>query len=317
MIDPPEELNPYTHIKVIGVGCAGSNVVAHMIERCVQGVAFICADANARTLMHSPSRQTIHLGESGRGTGGQPQVGRNAGEEAFDDIRASVGGAHMLFVTLDMGDGTGTGAAPLVARVARQMGILTVGVVILPFNWDGSRGAHEAGKGLAELAAAVDALIVIPNETPLDTLGDEIVRGDVFGHANDVIGHAIGGIAGIINGCGPVAADFEDVRVVMSAPGRTMMGAALSSGPDRARIASEQAVTCPLLEGIDLSGAAGMVVLVAASRNSFRLKELKAAMETIRACASPDAHVICGKTYDDTLDEEMRVIVIATGLPSR
>jgi cell division GTPase FtsZ len=220
----------------------------------------------------------------------------------------------MLFITAGMGGGTGTGAAPVIARVAKEMGILTVGVVTKPFDWEGGRRMTNADNGLAELEANVDSLIVVLNEKLLEVLGDDITQDEAFAHANDVLKNAVGGIAEIINEYGHVNVDFEDVRTVMGEPGKAMMGTATASGPDRARIAAEQAVACPLLEGIDLSGAKGVLVLVTAAKGSLKLSESRLAMNTINAYASPDAHVIYGAAYDDSLGDEIRVTVVATGL---
>jgi cell division protein FtsZ len=213
-----------------------------------------------------------------------------------------------------MGGGTGTGAAPIIAKVAKEMGILTVGVVTKPFDFEGGRRMSNADAGLTELEANVDSLIVVLNEKLLEVLGDDISQEEAFAQANDVLKNAVGGIAEIINVPGDINADFEDVRTVMGEPGKAMMGTAMARGPDRARIASEQAVACPLLEGIDLSGAKGVLVLISAAKGSLKLKESKMAMETIRAYASPDAHVIYGTANDDALGEDIRVTVIATGL---
>jgi len=207
-----------------------------------------------------------------------------------------------------------TGAAPVIARVAKDMGILTVGVVTKPFEFEGGRRMGNADAGLSELEANVDSLIVVLNEKLLEVLGDDISQEEAFSHANDVLKNAVGGIAEIINVPGEINADFEDVRTVMGEPGKAMMGTAVASGPDRARIASEQAVACPLLEGIDLSGAKGVLVLISATKGSLKLKESKLAMETIRAYASPDAHVIYGTANDDSLGDNIRVTVVATGL---
>ena len=280
----------------------------------MQGVEFICANTDAQALARSAAHKTIQLGHSGLGAGSKPEKGREAAELAVDDIREAIDGAHMLFITAGMGGGTGTGAAPVIARVAKEMGILTVGVVTKPFDWEGGRRMTNADNGLAELEANVDSLIVVLNEKLLDVLGDDVTQDEAFAHANDVLKNAVGGIAEIINVPGHVNVDFEDVRTVMGEPGKAMMGTAVASGPDRARIAAEQAVACPLLEGIDLSGAKGVLVLVTAAKGSLKLSESKLAMNTIRAYASPDAHVIYGTAYDDNLGDEMRVTVVATGL---
>ena len=309
-----EEFNGGTQIKVIGVGGGGGNAVEHMIQRSVQGVEFLCANTDAQALGRSGAHRTLQLGISGLGAGSKPEKGREAAEAAIEDIRAAIQGAHMLFITAGMGGGTGTGAAPVIARVAKEMGILTVGVVTKPFDWEGKRRMANADDGLAELEANVDSLIVVLNEKLHEVLGDEITQEEAFAHANDVLKNAVGGIAEIINEYGHVNVDFEDVRTVMGEPGKAMMGTATASGPDRARIAAEQAVACPLLDGIDLSGAKGVLVLVTAARGSLKLSESKLAMSTINAYASPDAHVIYGAAYDDSLGDEIRVTVVATGL---
>jgi cell division protein FtsZ len=309
-----EEFNQGTQIKVIGVGGGGSNAVEHMIARAVQGVEFICANTDAQALMRSSAHRVIQLGESGLGAGSKPEKARDAAEAAVDDIRDAITGAHMLFITAGMGGGTGTGAAPVIARIAKEMGILTVGVVTKPFQWEGGRRMTNADNGLAELEANVDSLIVVLNEKLLEVLGDDICQDEAFAHANDVLKNAVGGIAEIINEYGQVNVDFEDVRTVMGEPGKAMMGTATASGPDRARIAAEQAIACPLLEGIDLSGAKGVLVLVTASKGSLKLSESRQAMNSINAYASTDAHVIFGAAYDDTLGDEIRVTVVATGL---
>jgi len=309
-----EEFNLGTQIKVIGVGGGGGNAVEHMIDRMVQGVEFICANTDAQALSRSAAHKTIQLGGTGLGAGSKPDKGRDAAESAVDDIRAAIDGAHMLFITAGMGGGTGTGAAPVIARVAKEMGILTVGVVTKPFDWEGGRRMTNADNGLAELEANVDSLIVVLNEKLLEVLGDDVTQDEAFAHANDVLKNAVGGIAEIINVPGHVNVDFEDVRTVMGEPGKAMMGTALADGPDRARIAAEQAVACPLLEGIDLSGAKGVLVLITAAKGSLKLSESKLAMNTIRAYASPDAHVIYGTAYDDNLGDQIRVTVVATGL---
>ncbi|HOE41309.1 MAG TPA: cell division protein FtsZ [Rhodoferax sp.] len=309
-----EEFNQGTQIKVIGVGGGGGNAVAHMIASAVQGVEFICANTDAQALSTSDAHRVIQLGTSGLGAGSKPDKAREAAEIAIDHIREAIDGAHMLFITAGLGGGTGTGAAPVIARVAREMGILTVGVVTKPFEFEGKRRMDNADGGVAELEANVDSLIVVLNEKLLEVLGDEATQDEAFAHANDVLKNAVGGIAEIINVPGHVNVDFEDVRTVMGEPGKAMMGTAVAAGPDRARIAAEHAVACPLLEGIDLSGAKGVLVLITAAKGSLKLSESKLAMNTIRAYASPDAHVIYGTAYDDHLVDQIRVTVVATGL---
>ena len=309
-----QEFNQGTQIKVIGVGGGGGNAVGHMIHCGVQGVEFICANTDAQALNRGNAHKNIQLGVSGLGAGSKPEKGREAAEVAVEDIRSAINGAHMLFITAGMGGGTGTGAAPVIARVAKEMGILTVGVVTKPFDFEGGRRMTNADLGLAELEANVDSLIVVLNEKLLEVLGDDVTQDEAFAHANDVLKNAVGGIAEIINVPGHVNVDFEDVRTVMGEPGKAMMGTARASGPDRARIAAEQAVACPLLEGIDLSGAKGVLVLISAAKGSLKLNESKLAMNTVRAYASPDAHVIYGTAYDDELEGDIRVTVVATGL---
>ncbi len=309
-----EEFHQGTQIKVIGVGGGGGNAVEHMIQSAVGGVEFICANTDAQALSRSSAHKTIQLGGSGLGAGSKPDKGREAADLAEADIREAIAGAHMLFITAGMGGGTGTGAAPVIARVAKEMGILTVGVVTKPFDFEGGRRMSNADAGLQDLEANVDSLIVVLNEKLLEVLGDDVSQDEAFAHANDVLKNAVGGIAEIINVPGHVNVDFEDVRTVMGEPGKAMMGTALASGPDRARIAAEQAVACPLLEGIDLSGAKGVLVLITAAKGSLKLSESKLAMNTIRAYASADAHVIYGTAYDDALGDDIRVTVVATGL---
>ncbi len=303
-----------TQIKVIGVGGGGGNAVEHMIGCNVGGVEFICANTDAQALSRSAAHKTIQLGHTGLGAGSKPDKGRDAAEQAVEEIRNAIDGAHMLFITAGMGGGTGTGAAPVIARVAREMGILTVGVVTKPFDFEGGRRMTIADAGLAELEANVDSLIVVLNEKLEEVLGDDITQDEAFAHANDVLKNAVGGIAEIINVPAHMNVDFEDVRTVMGEPGKAMMGTATAGGPDRARIAAEQAVACPLLEGVDLSGAKGVLVLITASKGSLKLSESKLAMNTIRDFASPDALVIYGTAYDDSLGEDIRVTVVATGL---
>ncbi|MDD5030490.1 MAG: cell division protein FtsZ [Rhodoferax sp.] len=309
-----EMFNKGTQIKVIGVGGGGGNAVAHMITSAVQGVEFICANTDAQVLDSIGAHCIIPLGKTGLGAGGMPERGREAAELATEEIRAAIEGAHMLFITAGMGGGTGTGAAPVIARVAREMGILTVGVVTKPFSFEGLKRMKNAESGLAELEANVDSMIVVLNEKLQEVLGEDATEEEAFASANDVLKNAVGGIAEIINVKGHVNVDFEDVRTVMGEPGKAMMGTAQATGPDRARIAAEQAVACPLLEGVDLSGAKGVLVLISAAKGSLKLRESGLAMSTIRAFAHEDANVIYGTAHDDSLGEALRVTVVATGL---
>lgn len=313
-IEMIEEFDQGTQIKVIGVGGGGGNAVDHMIAQGVQGVEFICANTDAQALNRSKADQLLQLGSTGLGAGAKPEMGKAAAVEAESRIRESIAGANMLFITAGMGGGTGTGAAPVIARVAKEMGILTVGVVTKPFDFEGGRRAKAADAGLAELEANVDSLIVVLNDKLLDVLGDDVTQDQAFAHANDVLKNAVGGISDIIHIPGLVNVDFEDVKTVMSEPGKAMMGTAQATGPDRAAKAAEAAVACPLLEGIDLSGARGVLVLIAAGRSNFKLSESRNAMNAIKRYASEEAHVIFGTAYDESLGDALRVTVIATGL---
>ncbi len=309
-----EEFNQGTQIKVIGVGGGGGNAVQHMISRSVQGVEFISANTDAQALTRSTAHRTIQLGTNGLGAGSKPEKAREAAEAAEEDIRQAIAGAHMLFITAGMGGGTGTGAAPVIAKVAKEMGILTVGVVTKPFDWEGGRRMKNADEGLAELEANVDSLIVVLNEKLLDVLGDDITQDEAFAHANDVLKNAVGGIAEIITYPGLVNVDFEDVRTVMGEMGRAMMGSAAAAGVDRARIAAEQAVASPLLEGVNLSGAKGVLVNITAAKGNLKMKEVNEVMNTVKAFAAEDAHIIFGAVYDELMGDALRVTVVATGL---
>lgn len=302
-----------TIIKVVGVGGAGGNAVGHMIAKSVQGVEFICANTDAQALAKSSAQTTLQLGGTGLGAGARPEAGKAAAEADRERIADALRGAHMVFITAGMGGGTGTGAAPVVAEVAKELGALTVAVVTKPFSFEGNKRAKAAEAGLAELESKVDSLIVILNEKLEEVMGEDITQIEAFAAADDVLNNAVAGIAEIINVEGLVNVDFEDVKTVMGEQGKAMMGTATARGEDRAREAAENAVRSPLLEGIDLSGARGILVNITASR-SLKLKETKIAMETIRAFAAEDATIIFGTVFDDSLGEDMRVTVVATGL---
>ncbi len=301
-----------TVIKVVGVGGAGGNAVDHMIREGVQGVDFICANTDAQALSRSGAPVKLQLGASGLGAGAKPDAGRSAAIEERERIAEALRGAHMVFITAGMGGGTGTGAAPIVAEVARELGILTVAVVTKPFAFEGRR-MKVAEQGLDDLAQHVDSLIVILNERLMEVLGDDVSMQEAFRAADNVLRNAVGGIAEIINFPGLVNVDFEDVRTVMSEMGRAMMGAAYASGIDRARLAAEQAVASPLLEGIHLSGARGVLVNITASSN-LKMKEVNEVMNTIREFAAEDAHIIFGAVFDEEMQDNLRVTVVATGL---
>lgn len=302
-----------TVIKVVGVGGAGGNAVAHMIRAGVQGVDFICANTDAQALAATNAPVQIRLGRTGLGAGAKPEQGRASAETAREEIRSALNGAHMVFITAGMGGGTGTGAGPVVAEVAKELGILTVGVVTKPFTFEGNKRLKMAEEGIGELAKHVHSLIVVLNENLYDLMDEDATQDECFRSADDILHNACAGIAEIINVEGNVNVDFEDVKTIMGEQGQAMMGTASASGSDRARVAAEQAIACPLLEGIDLHGARGVLVNITASR-SLKMRETREIMETIRGYASEDATVIFGTAYDETMGESLRVTVVATGL---
>jgi cell division protein FtsZ len=303
-----------TVIKVIGVGGAGGNAVDHMIRNGVAGVEFITANTDAQALMRGQSKYQVQLGLTGLGAGARPEAGRAAAQEARDQIAECLRGAHMAFITAGMGGGTGTGAAPVVAEIAKEMGILTVAVVTKPFSFEGVKRMRAAEEGIAELAPHVDSLIVILNERLEEVLGEEVTMEDAFIAADSVLKNAVAGISEIINVPGLINVDFQDVRTVMAEQGMAMMGSASASGVDRARIAAEQAVASPLLEGVNLSGARGVLVNITANKSSLKMRETREIMTTIRGFAAEDATVIQGAVYDESMQDELRVTVVATGL---
>jgi cell division protein FtsZ len=302
-----------TIIKVVGVGGAGGNAVQHMINKGVQGVDFVVMNTDAQALSRSRSPNVIQLGKTGLGAGAKPEMGRAAAEEARERIADSLRGAHMVFITAGMGGGTGTGAAPVVAQIAKEMGILTVGVVSKPFEFEGGKRMRVAEAGSQQLEDHVDSLIVVLNDKLFEVMGDDAEMDKCFQCADDVLNNAVAGIAEIINVDGLVNVDFEDVKTVMGEQGKAMMGTATVAGVDRARLAAEQAVASPLLEGVDLSGARGVLVNITSSR-SLRLSETREVMNTIKSYAADDATVIFGAVYDDAMGDALRVTVVATGL---
>ncbi len=302
-----------TVIKVVGVGGAGGNAVNHMVDRGVQGVEFLCINTDAQALAKSKADSTLQIGGTGLGAGAKPEAGRAAAELDRARITDALRGAHMVFITAGMGGGTGTGAAPVVAEIAKELGALTVAVVTKPFSFEGSRREKAADHGLSELEARVDSLIIVLNEKLEEVLGEDITQIEAFAAADGVLNNAVAGIAEIINIEGLVNVDFEDVKTVMGEQGKAMMGTAMASGDDRARVAAENAVQSPLLEGVDLSGARGILVNITAGRD-LKLRETRVAMETIRAFAAEDATIILGTVYDESLGDSLRVTVVATGL---
>ena len=302
-----------TNIKVIGIGGAGGNAITHMIRREVHGVQFIAANTDAQVLTRTGAETQIQLGATGLGAGANPDKGREAALADRERIREALDGAHMVFITAGMGGGTGTGAAPVVAEIAKEMGILTVGVVTKPFLFEGGRRMRMAEAGITQLSEHVDSLIVILNEKLMEVLGDDVEMEQAFAAADDVLHNAVAGISEIINQPGLINVDFEDVKTVMAEMGMAMMGSAFAEGMDRARLAAEQAVASPLLEGVDLSGARGVLVNITANK-SLKMKEYKEVMDTIKHFADPDAHVICGAVFDEGMGDKLRVTVVATGL---
>ena len=303
-------------IKVIGVGGCGGNAVDHMIAQGVAGVEFICANTDAQALKRNQAKVQLQLGANvtkGLGAGANPDVGRQAAMEDRERIAELIQGADMLFLTAGMGGGTGTGAAPVVAQVAKELGVLTVAVVTKPFAFEGKR-QRIAQEGLEALAQHVDSLIVIPNDKLTQVLGNTVTLDEAFKAANDVLHGAVAGIAEIISSPGMINVDFADVRTVMAEMGMAMMGSAKAAGPDRARAAAEQAVACPLLEDINIQDARGVLINISASKASFQLQEMYDVMETIKAFAAESATVIVGTVYDETIEDNLRVTIVATGL---
>jgi len=303
-------------IKVIGVGGGGGNAVAHMVETGIEGVDFICANTDSQALKGSDVRTSLQIGcniTKGLGAGADPDIGRQAAMEDRDRILEVIEGADMLFITAGMGGGTGTGAAPIVAQVAKELGILTVAVVTKPFLMEGAKRMQIAEHGIAELGKYVDSLITIPNEKLLTVLGGETTLLDAFRAANQVLQGAVQGIAELITRPGLINVDFADVRTVMSEMGMAMMGSGESSGEDRAREAAEAAASSPLLEDINLAGANGILVNVTAGMD-LSIGEFQEVGNTVKEYASENATVVIGTVIDPNMTDRIRVTVVATGL---
>ncbi|SEO74594.1 cell division protein FtsZ [Aquisalimonas asiatica] len=303
-------------IKVIGVGGGGGNAVQHMVSADIEGVDFICANTDAQALKNTSAKTVLQLGSSitkGLGAGAHPEVGRNAAAEDRERIAESLEGADMVFITAGMGGGTGTGAAPVVAEIAREMGILTVAVVTKPFPFEGGKRLRVAEEGIKELGRSVDSLITIPNEKLLSELGRNLTLLDAFKAANDVLLGAVRGIAELITRPGLINVDFADVRTVMSEMGMAVMGTGAASGEGRAREAAERAIASPLLEDINLHGANGILVNVTAGLD-LGIGEFDEVGQAVREFASDDATVVVGTVIDPELESELRVTVVATGL---
>jgi len=303
-------------IKVLGVGGGGGNAVSHMVQSGIEGVDFMCVNTDAQALKSSNVKTALQIGSSitkGLGAGANPDIGRQAAMEDRDRIIELIAGCDMLFITAGMGGGTGTGAAPIVAQIAKELGILTVAVVTRPFNMEGNKRSMIADYGMDELAKHVDSLITIPNQKLLTVLGPKTTLLDAFKRANGVLQGAVQGIADLITRPGLINVDFADVRTVMSETGMAMMGTGFATGEDRARVAAQMAVSSPLLEDVNLSGARGILVNVTAGLD-LGIGEFEEVGNIVKEFASEDATVVIGTVIDPNLSDELRVTVVATGL---
>ena len=305
---------PATVIRIIGVGGAGGNAVNHMAPSGLPSFEFICANTDAQALANTRTERRIQLGESGLGAGSDPAVGRESAIRERSLIADALKGADMVFITAGMGGGTGTGAAPVIAEVARELGILTLAVVSKPFEFEGPRRMRVAEEGIATLARCVDSLIIVLNSRLEEVLGEDVTQKQAFAAADEVLSKAVTGIADIIAVPGMINVDFEDVRTVMRQTGMAMMGTAQHAGDDRAAKAAEEAIACPLLDGANLRAARGVLVNIAASEDTLKLRETKLVMNTICAQTNEDAVIKFGAVFDETLGDAMRVTVVATGL---
>jgi cell division protein FtsZ len=316
MFELVENLTPNAMIKVIGVGGGGGNAIAQMIDARIEGVEFIAANTDAQALRQFKGKTILQIGSSvtkGLGAGANPEVGRQAALEDRDHIMEMLSGADMIFITAGMGGGTGTGAAPVIAQAAKEMGILTVAVVTKPFHFEARRRMAIAEKGIEELASHVDSLITIPNSKLAAVLGGDTLLLNAFKAANDVLQGAVQGIAELITRPGLINVDFADVRTVMSEMGMAMMGSGQASGDDRAIMAAQAATGSPLLEDINLSGACGILVNITAGP-SLTMKEFEDVGNTVADLASEDATVVVGTVIDPDMGDQIRVTVVATGL---
>ena len=303
-------------IKVVGVGGGGGNAVEHMLTASIEGVEFICANTDAQALKNSSAKTVLQLGSGmtkGLGAGADPEVGRQAALEDRDRIMDVLEGSDMVFITAGMGGGTGTGAAPIVAQVAKEMGILTVAVVTRPFGFEGKKRSAVADDGITELTQFVDSLITIPNEKLMSVLGPDMSLLNAFSAANDVLLGAVQGIAQLITCPGLINVDFADVRTVMSEMGMAMMGSGKAEGDDRAKISAEAAVSSPLLEDVNLSGAKGILVNITAGMD-MSIGEFDEVGNVVKEFASDNATVVVGTVIDPEMSGEMRVTIVATGL---
>ena len=316
MFEPMMEMSDDAVIKVVGVGGGGGNAVEHMVRESIEGVEFISINTDAQALRKTSVNSVIQIGgdmTKGLGAGANPQVGRDAALEDRDRIKEELDGADMVFIAAGMGGGTGTGAAPVIAEVAKELGILTVAVVTKPFSFEGKKRLAFAEQGIEELSKHVDSLITIPNEKLLKVLGRGITLLEAFASANDVLKNAVQGIAELITRPGMINVDFADVRTVMSEMGHAMMGSGVAKGEDRAEEAAEMAISSPLLEDIDLAGARGVLVNITAGLD-MRLDEFETVGNTVKAFASDNATVVIGTSLDPDMADEIRVTVVATGI---
>ncbi len=316
MFEPMMEMSDDAVIKVVGVGGGGGNAVEHMVRESIEGVEFITVNTDAQALRKVSVSNVIQIGgdiTKGLGAGANPQVGRDSALEDREAIKAALSGADMVFIAAGMGGGTGTGAAPVIAEVAKELGVLTVAVVTKPFSFEGKKRMAFAEQGIEELSKHVDSLITIPNEKLLKVLGRGITLLEAFAKANDVLKNAVQGIAELITRPGMINVDFADVRTVMSEMGHAMMGSGHATGEDRAEEASEMAISSPLLEDIDLAGARGVLVNITAGYD-MRLEEFEIVGNTVKAFASDNATVVIGTSLDPDMKDEIRVTVVATGI---
>jgi cell division protein FtsZ len=303
-------------IKVVGVGGGGGNAVTHMVNSGIEGVDFVCINTDAQALKHSKVKTSLQIGSNitkGLGAGADPEVGRQAAMEDRDRIIELIEGSDMIFITAGMGGGTGTGAAPIVAQVAKELGILTVAVVTKPFEMEGNKRTSLADQGINELHKYVDSLITIPNQKLLTVLGGDMTLLDAFKTANQVLQGAVQGIAELITRPGMINVDFADVRTVMAETGMAMMGSGHATGEGRARVAAEAAISSPLLEDVNLSGAHGLLINVTAGMD-LRTSEFHTVGETVKQYASDDATVVVGYVIDPEMTDQIRVTVVATGI---
>ena len=316
MFEPMMEMSDDAVIKVVGVGGGGGNAVEHMVRESIEGVEFISVNTDAQALRKTSVSSVIQIGgdiTKGLGAGANPQVGRDAALEDRERIKEVLTGADMVFIAAGMGGGTGTGAAPVIAEVAKELGILTVAVVTKPFSFEGKKRLAFAEQGIEELSKHVDSLITIPNEKLLKVLGRGVTLLEAFASANDVLKNAVQGIAELITRPGMINVDFADVRTVMSEMGHAMMGSGIAKGEDRAEEAAETAISSPLLEDIDLAGARGVLVNITAGLD-MRLDEFETVGNTVKAFASDNATVVIGTSLDPDMTDEIRVTVVATGI---